>query len=72
VRTQHVNPTLEGAAAIKVFGSALVKLTERGVVAEEDFALMRHLYEVVGLERPLNMPWTRFFGGQPECVAAQR
>jgi glycerol-3-phosphate dehydrogenase (NAD(P)+) len=59
------NPTLEGAAAIEVFGAALVKLTERGVVAEDAFPLMRHLYEVVGLERPLNMPWSRFFGGEP-------
>ena len=66
------NPTLEGAAAIKVFGSALGKLTERGTVAEADFPLMRHLYEVVGLERPLNMPWTRFFGGEPaERMAAR-
>lgn len=59
------NPTLEGAAAIKVFGAALVQLTERCVVAEDAFPLMRHLYEVVGLERPLNMPWSRFFGGEP-------
>jgi glycerol-3-phosphate dehydrogenase (NAD(P)+) len=59
------NPTLEGAAAIRVFGGALDKLTERGVVAEADFPLMRHLYEVVALERPLNLPWRRFFGGEP-------
>jgi glycerol-3-phosphate dehydrogenase (NAD(P)+) len=59
------NPTLEGAAAIKVFGAALVKLTERGVVAEGAFPLMRHLYEIVELERPLGMPWSRFFGGEP-------
>jgi glycerol-3-phosphate dehydrogenase (NAD(P)+) len=59
------NPTLEGAAAIKVFGGALVKLTERGVVAEDAFPLMRHLYEIIALERPLNMPWSRFFGGEP-------
>src|SRR4051812_367278 len=59
------NPTLEGAAAIEVFGAALLKLTERGVVAEDAFPLMRHLYEIVGLERPLNMPWSRFFGGEP-------
>ena len=58
------NPTLEGAAAIRVFGGALVKLTERGVVGEADFPLMRHLYEVIALERPLNMPWHRFFGGE--------
>jgi len=59
------NPTLEGAAAIKVFGEALGKLTDRGAVGEDDFPLMRHLYEVIGLERPLNMPWSRFFGGEP-------
>jgi glycerol-3-phosphate dehydrogenase (NAD(P)+) len=59
------NPTLEGAAAIVVFGEALGKLTERGVIAEDDFPLMRHLYEVIGLQRPLNMPWRRFFGGEP-------
>jgi glycerol-3-phosphate dehydrogenase (NAD(P)+) len=59
------NPTLEGAAAIRVFGGALDKLTERGVVAEADFPLMRHLYDVVALERPLNIPWHRFFGGEP-------
>jgi glycerol-3-phosphate dehydrogenase (NAD(P)+) len=59
------NPTLEGAAAIKVFGAALVKLTERGLVAETAFPLMRHMYEVIGLERPLNMPWSSFFGGEP-------
>ena len=29
------NPTLEGAAAIRVFGAALERLTERGVVGEE-------------------------------------
>ena len=59
------NPTLEGAAAIKVFGAALIKLTERGIVAPEDFPLMRHLYEVIGVERRLNIPWSRFFGGEP-------
>ena len=63
------NPTLEGAAAIKVFGAALEKLTERGVVAPDDFPLMRHLYELIGLERPLRMPWGRFFGGEPVAVA---
>jgi glycerol-3-phosphate dehydrogenase (NAD(P)+) len=58
------NPTLEGAAAIKVFGPALAKLTERGVIAQDDFPLMRHLYDVVGLERLLDMPWSRFFDGE--------
>jgi hypothetical protein len=26
---------------------------------------MRHLYEVVALERALDMPWRRFLGGEP-------
>jgi glycerol-3-phosphate dehydrogenase (NAD(P)+) len=65
------NPTLEGAAAITVFGDALAKLTQRGLVAEDDFPLMRHLYEVIGLGRPLNVPWSRFFGGEPARRAAR-
>lgn len=59
------NPTLEGAAAIKVVGGALPKLTERGIVAADEFPLLRHLYEVVALERPLEIPWSSFFGGEP-------
>jgi glycerol-3-phosphate dehydrogenase (NAD(P)+) len=65
------NPTLEGAAAIMVFGDALGMLAKRGVVADDDFPLMRHLYEVVALQRPLNMPWRHFFGGEPTQRAAQ-
>jgi glycerol-3-phosphate dehydrogenase (NAD(P)+) len=65
------NPTLEGAAAIRVFGDALGPLTERGLVAEDEFPLMRHLYEVVALERPLDMPWHRFLGGEPTGRAAR-
>jgi glycerol-3-phosphate dehydrogenase (NAD(P)+) len=56
--------TLEGVAAIRVVGGALPKLTERGVIAPEDFPLMRHLYEVVALDEPLDMPWSAFFGGE--------
>lgn len=55
--------TLEGVAAIRVMGGALEKLTERGLVREEDFPLMRHLYEVVAKDEPLDMPWETFFGG---------
>jgi glycerol-3-phosphate dehydrogenase (NAD(P)+) len=64
------NPTLEGASAIMVFGEALGKLTERGVVGPDDFPLMRHLCEVIGQERPVNMPWSRFFGGEPARAAS--
>jgi glycerol-3-phosphate dehydrogenase (NAD(P)+) len=62
-KLDHV--TLEGAAAIKEIGRALPKLTERGLVGEEDFPLLRHLYEVVGEQKPLNMPWASFFANRP-------
>ena len=57
--------TLEGVAAIRVIGGALPRLTERGVISEEDYPLMRHLYEVVAYDEPVDMPWERFFGGEP-------
>jgi glycerol-3-phosphate dehydrogenase (NAD(P)+) len=63
------NPTLEGAAAIEVFGDALGRLTERGVAGQDDFPLMRHLHEVIALEHPVNIPWSRFFGGAPARAA---
>jgi glycerol-3-phosphate dehydrogenase (NAD(P)+) len=58
------NPTLEGAAAIRVIGGALPQLTERGVVDASDFPLLRHLYEVIALERPVDIPFSKFFGGE--------
>jgi len=63
--------TLEGAAAIEVIGGALPKLTERGIVGPEDFPLMRHLYAVVGMNEPLDMPWDTFFRGEPESRAGK-
>jgi glycerol-3-phosphate dehydrogenase (NAD(P)+) len=54
--------TLEGVAAIRVIGGALARLTERGIVQEQDFPLMRHLYAVVAEDEPLDMPWQKFFG----------
>jgi glycerol-3-phosphate dehydrogenase (NAD(P)+) len=59
------NPTLEGAAAIREFGTALERLTERGVLGAEELPLMRLLNEVIAHERPLRVPWERFFGGEP-------
>lgn len=61
-RAQMPGVTLEGAAAIAVIGKALVTLTEAGKVAPEQFPLLRHLYEVVGLDQPVNVPWDSFFG----------
>jgi glycerol-3-phosphate dehydrogenase (NAD(P)+) len=57
--------TLEGVAAISVVGGALERLTERGLVTAEDFPLMRHLYDIVAKDEPLDMPWSTFFGGEP-------
>lgn len=62
-RLGHI--TLEGAAAIKVIGSALPKLTERGLVQPADFPLLRALYEVIGKDQPLHIPWSKMFGGEP-------
>jgi glycerol-3-phosphate dehydrogenase (NAD(P)+) len=60
------NPTLEGAAAIREIGGALPKLSERGIVGSDDFPLLRHLYEVIEHERPVDMPWSSFFGGESD------
>ncbi|WP_119071030.1 NAD(P)H-dependent glycerol-3-phosphate dehydrogenase [Rubrobacter indicoceani] len=56
--------TLEGVAAIRVIGGALEKLTGRGEVAQEDFPLLRHLYDIIERDEPLDMPWGMFFGGE--------
>ncbi len=58
------HPTLEGAAAIREIGGALAKLGERGILDPEEFPLLRHLYDVIELERPVDMPWSSFFGGE--------
>jgi glycerol-3-phosphate dehydrogenase (NAD(P)+) len=58
------NPTLEGAAAIREIGEVLPHLTTGGLVGPEEFPLLRHLYEVIVLEQPVEMPWDSFFGGE--------
>jgi glycerol-3-phosphate dehydrogenase (NAD(P)+) len=58
--------TLEGVAAIEVIGGALPKLAGRGLVGEGEFPLMRHLYDIVAKDAPLDMPWEKFFGGEPK------
>lgn len=65
-REQLGDITLEGAEAIKQIGGALPKLTERGLLGPDELPLLRHLYEVVVLERPLDIPWESFFGGGRE------
>jgi glycerol-3-phosphate dehydrogenase (NAD(P)+) len=62
-RLDHI--TLEGAAAIRVIGGALPKLTERGLVGADEFPLLRHLHEVIVDEKPVDLPWSKFWGGEP-------
>jgi glycerol-3-phosphate dehydrogenase (NAD(P)+) len=66
------HPTLEGAAAIREIGGALGQLEERGMVQRDDFPLLRHLYEVIALDAPVDMPWRSFFGGDSGAVPAGR
>ncbi len=67
--SEHLgNPTLEGAAAIREIGGALPTLSERGVLDRQDFPLLRHLYEVIELERAVDMPWSSFFGGDSQTA----
>ena len=54
---------VEKSGAIKVIGAAMEPLTERGVVAPEDFPLLRHLYAIIEEDAPLEIPWKKFFGG---------
>jgi glycerol-3-phosphate dehydrogenase (NAD(P)+) len=63
-REKMAGITLEGAAAIKVIGGGLLELTERGEIQPTDFPLMRHLYAVVVEDRPVQVPWETFFGGE--------
>ena len=64
--------TLEGAAAIRVIGSALPQLTERGLVQPSEFPLLRALYEVIGKDQLLAVPWSALFGGAPEAPGTWR
>ena len=36
--------------------------TERGLLGPDELPLLRHLYEVVVLERPVDIPWESFLG----------
>lgn len=61
-RAQMPGVTLEGAAAIQVIGEAIERKTAAGAVESHRFPLLRHLYQVVGLDQPVNVPWDDFFG----------
>ena len=51
---------------------AIEELTARGVIAPEDFPLLRGLHAVVGQERAPDIPWSAFFGGETGAAAAAR
>ena len=69
-RVKLGNPTLEGAAAIREIGGALPKLRQRGIVDPNDFPLLRHLYDVIERDEPVDMPWSSFFGGEAATARA--
>lgn len=56
--------TLEGVAAIRVIGAAMEKKAARGEVNLDDFPALTHLYGIIARDEPLNMPWSKFFGGE--------
>ncbi|MDR2122774.1 MAG: hypothetical protein LBP34_06560 [Flavobacteriaceae bacterium] len=56
--------TMEGVAAIRVIGGAMEPLTRRGIIKETDFPLLRHLYDIIVNNKPLNIPWEKFFDGE--------
>jgi len=66
------DPTLEGAAAITEIGGAIPKLAHRDLMRVEDFPLLRHLYDVIERDQPVAMPWSAFFGGEPDVSLARR
>jgi glycerol-3-phosphate dehydrogenase (NAD(P)+) len=53
--------TLEAAEIVRVLGNSLPKLTSRGIVAPEDFPLMRALADVVIHGHPAALPLETFF-----------
>jgi glycerol-3-phosphate dehydrogenase (NAD(P)+) len=55
--------TLESAAIIREVGEALPKLEARGLVAPEEFPLLRGLYDILYRETPVEIPFAAFFPG---------
>lgn len=64
VSNQMKGITLEGVAAIRVVGEALEKLTASGKVPADKFPLCRFLYDVIAKDAPLDVPWSKLYGGE--------
>jgi glycerol-3-phosphate dehydrogenase (NAD(P)+) len=53
--------TLESAEIIRTMGEALPKLAARGLIAPDDFPLLRTLVDIVVNGRPVDLPLNTFF-----------
>lgn len=60
-RQLMASDTLESADLVRVLGGALDRLSDAGLLPPGGLPLMRHLYEVIVLERSLDMPFQLFF-----------
>ena len=58
--------TLEGVAAIGVVGEAIGKLTQRGVIAETEYPLVRALYDIVAHDAPSICPGRSSLAGRSD------
>jgi glycerol-3-phosphate dehydrogenase (NAD(P)+) len=56
--------TLEAAEIVRTMGTALPKLTRRGIVGPDELPLLRALIDIVVHSSPVDLPFDAFFGGQ--------
>ena len=52
--------TLESIVIATRSARAVQKKIEAGELKEEDFPLLRHIYEIIVEKKPVNIPWARF------------
>ena len=52
--------TLESIVIATRTARAIKKLSERGVLNEEDFPLLMHIDEIINQDKPVNIPWKKF------------
>lgn len=64
-RALMAGETLESAEIIRTMGEALPKLIKRGLVAPDEFPLLRTLIDIVVYGRPVELPLETFFQAGP-------
>ncbi len=52
--------TLESIVIATRSARAVKKKIAQGILKEEDFPLLRHIYEIIVEKKPVNVPWTAF------------